>query len=53
MAGFTFSGNEHTWSGKDRRKRDDPDYSGPERRLEKKRERTVNRIIKHLERQVQ
>ena len=52
MAGFNFSGNEHTWFGKDRRKRDDPDYSGPERRIEKKREMIVNRIIKQLERQV-
>ena len=53
MAGFKLSGNQHTWSDKDRRKRDNPGYSGPERRIEKKRQMIVNRIIKQLERQGQ
>lgn len=53
MASFRFSGDHHAWSGKERRKRDDPNYSGPERRIEKKREMIVDRIIKQLERQVQ
>ena len=53
MAAFNFIGDQSKWSGKERRKRDDPEYSGPERRIEKKREMIVNRIIKQLERQVQ
>lgn len=36
---------------KDRRKFDDPSYHGPERRLEKRRQMTLERIIKKLERE--
>jgi len=35
--------------GKDRRKRQDPRYQGPERRLEKRREMLIRSVIKKLE----
>jgi hypothetical protein len=35
--------------GKDRRKRQDPGYKGPERRLEKRREMLIRKVIKKLE----
>jgi hypothetical protein len=34
---------------KDRRKADDPSYKGPERRLGKRREKELLKIIEHLE----
>jgi hypothetical protein len=53
MAAFNFLGDQYKWFGKERRKQDDPDYSGPERRIEKKRQMIVDQIIKQLEKQVQ
>jgi hypothetical protein len=38
-------------SGRDRRKRDDPSYKGPERRLGKRREKELYKIISDLERE--
>jgi hypothetical protein len=39
-------------SGKDRRKFDDPNYKGPERRLERKRKAEIDRILRSLEDQM-
>ena len=38
-------------SGRDRRKRDDPSYTGPERRLGMRREKELYKIISDLERE--
>jgi hypothetical protein len=38
-------------SGRDRRKRDDPSYKGPERRLGMRREKELYKIISDLERE--
>jgi hypothetical protein len=38
-------------SGRDRRKRDDPSYKGPERRLGKRREKELYKIISDLEKE--
>jgi hypothetical protein len=38
-------------SGKDRRKADDPSYKGPERRLGKRREKELLKIISQLEKE--
>jgi hypothetical protein len=38
-------------SRKDRRKADDPSYKGPERRLGKKREKQLHKVIRQLERE--
>lgn len=35
--------------GKDRRKRQDPRYKGPERRLGKRQEMLIRKVIKRLE----
>jgi hypothetical protein len=39
-------------SGKDRRKFNDPNYKGPERRLERKRKSEIDRILRTLEDQL-
>jgi hypothetical protein len=39
-------------SGKDRRKYNDPNYKGPERRLERKRKSEIDRILRKLEDQL-
>jgi hypothetical protein len=38
-------------SGRDRRNRDDPSYKGPERRLGKRREKELYKIIGQLEKE--
>ena len=38
-------------SRRDRRRRDDPAYKGPERRLGRRREKELYNIIGHLERE--
>jgi len=38
-------------SGRDRRTADDPSYKGPERRLGKKREKELSKIISQLEKE--
>lgn len=40
------------WSGRERRKSDNPNYRGPERRVDMKRKKTLDRIIHQLERQL-
>lgn len=42
----------HGWTGRDRRKSDNPKYQGPERREDVKRKKTLDRIIHQLERQL-
>jgi hypothetical protein len=37
--------------GRDRRKTDDPSYNGPERRLGKRREKELHKIISRLEKE--
>ena len=46
-------GEQYRANGKDRRKFDDPKYRGPERRVEMKRKKTINRILELLEKQLQ
>jgi hypothetical protein len=38
-------------TGRDRRKRDDPSYKGPERRLGKRRDKELYKIISDLEKE--
>jgi hypothetical protein len=45
-------GKGQVWSGKDRRKSGTSNYRGPERREDMRRKKTIERIIHHLERQL-
>jgi hypothetical protein len=53
LANFDSKSDIYKWPGKERRKHDDPNYKGPERRLERKRRKTIEQIIARLEKKLQ